>query len=104
MRVLFVGRQLGGLQRCLRMVFCQQSAREEWKSWDGGLRSDRRPNERLPCLASLSQSRQRLSGSSMYVSGWQCPRRAGLRLARTLQLATLFFMLVALLLPPWRLG
>lgn len=72
----------------------------------GGLRSDsdRSSNKRLPYLVSLSQSRQRLSGSSMHVSGWQCPRRACLRLARTLQLATLFFMLVALLLPPWRLG
>lgn len=44
----------------------------------GGLRSDsdRSSNKRLPYLVSLSQSRQRLSGSSMHVSGWQCPRRA----------------------------
>lgn len=32
MKVLFVGRQLESLQRYVRMVFCQQKAREE-KSW-----------------------------------------------------------------------
>jgi hypothetical protein len=54
-----------------------------------------------PCFVCLNPGSVFLP--RMHVSGWQCPWRACLRLARTLQLATLFFMLLALLLP-WRLG